>query len=74
MADWRKTKCCGTCRHWDIDHARNNAGAVRGDVPCRCDVPLALPASWPSYASRALGYTFREDGAGCVLHEPRPKE
>lgn len=68
--NWKKTKCCGTCRYWDIDAARNAAGAVRPDIYASCRVPVVLPAS-----VLGLGVTLRAMprnlGGNCRLYEPR---
>lgn len=67
---WKKTQCCGTCRHWNIDSAKNVAGAVRSDVYVECRVPVVLPASMRG-GELVLRAMHRNLGGDCRLYEPR---
>lgn len=66
--NWRKTQCCGTCVHWDIDSARNKIEAVCSDKAIRCFAVALYPDSVPEYARRIdlpHSRTFRDLGTQC---------
>lgn len=66
--NWRKTRCCGTCVHWDIDSARNKAGAVTSQKGVECCAVVVYPDSVPGYARSKVGqWMSRNSGMTCPM-------
>jgi hypothetical protein len=69
VSDWKKEKCCGTCRHWNIEDAKDKAGRVIWGA--RCDWPIPeLPSS---AFSKVIHKTFmaRDLGKDCPTYAKR---
>lgn len=78
MKDWRKTQCCGTCKHWDLKAAQFKNGAVPKDawVMCRVEIPeVIIPASvrldWGGFKQPQPDRMPRDRGSGCPFYERR---
>lgn len=67
-------KCCGTCKWWDIDDARDKAGRVRANrVASCCWPPFPLPTA-ARIRVIPLGYMLKKDGTTCPTYQPKEAE
>ncbi len=73
MADWRKTKCCGTCALFNLNALKNKAGRVSSSGSARCGWKSieVYPSSIRIDRGRPTpNYMSRDDGADCGCYEP----
>jgi hypothetical protein len=62
---------CKTCKHWDIEYAKNKAGRVRKDSVAQCNYPLPiLPASC-SRNTPVKGWMAESYGKDCLCYSQR---
>jgi len=76
MADWRKTKCCGTCSLYNLDALKDKAGRIRGHnaaAQCAWESKEVYPASinWRGPIRPKPSFMSINDGAECECHIPR---
>jgi hypothetical protein len=67
------TVCCGTCKHWDRESAKDGAGRVRADRVAKCKWPIPVMPTSLSFSTKTLtaGYMSKVDGVGCRCWEPK---